>query len=85
MSAHAGNLRSVGYCERCMLETTIQSNMSYGSKVYKPGSLSVYRVTAKYKDVGKEIYQLEVPGNVKVPGEWTKLTSTKVCILLIGH
>ncbi|CAG8545247.1 8999_t:CDS:2, partial [Paraglomus occultum] len=35
-------------------------------------------VTAKYKDVGKEIYQLEVPGSVKVPGEWTKLTSTKV-------
>ncbi|KAG5437252.1 hypothetical protein PCANB_001045 [Pneumocystis canis] len=30
-----------------------------------------------FKDIGKEIYQLEVPKSIKVPSSWVKLSSTK--------
>ncbi|GBC01838.1 hypothetical protein RclHR1_04350014 [Rhizophagus clarus] len=30
-----------------------------------------------YKDIGKEIYQLEVPNNIKVPDDWKKLSRTQ--------
>ncbi|CAG8829104.1 28444_t:CDS:2, partial [Dentiscutata erythropus] len=30
-----------------------------------------------YKDVGKEIYQLEVPNSIKVPSDWKKLSRTQ--------
>ncbi|CAG8558122.1 14662_t:CDS:10 [Funneliformis caledonium] len=30
-----------------------------------------------YKDIGKEIYQLEVPNNIKVPHDWKKLSRTQ--------
>jgi DNA mismatch repair protein MSH6 len=30
-----------------------------------------------YKDIGKEIYQLEVPNSIKVPHDWKKLTRTQ--------
>ncbi|CAG8467250.1 7721_t:CDS:10 [Acaulospora colombiana] len=30
-----------------------------------------------YKDVGKEIYQLEVPNTIKVPDDWRKLSRTQ--------
>lgn len=30
-----------------------------------------------YKDIGKEIYQLEVPNNIKVPNDWKKLSCTR--------
>lgn len=32
---------------------------------------------ATFKDIGKEIYQVEVPSNVKVPGNWTKVSGTQ--------
>ncbi|CAG8445223.1 11757_t:CDS:10 [Ambispora leptoticha] len=32
---------------------------------------------AVYKDVGKEIYQIEIPIKVKVPDDWRKLSGTK--------
>ncbi|ORY03012.1 DNA mismatch repair protein Msh6 [Basidiobolus meristosporus CBS 931.73] len=31
----------------------------------------------EYKDLGKEIYQIEVPKNIKVPDNWIKLSQTK--------
>lgn len=30
-----------------------------------------------YKDIGKEIYQLEVPVKTKVPAEWTSMSKTQ--------
>ncbi|PKK75027.1 DNA mismatch repair protein Msh6 [Rhizophagus irregularis] len=30
-----------------------------------------------YKDIGKEIYQLEVPNGIKVPNDWKKLSCTR--------
>lgn len=34
------------------------------------------RVT--YKDIGKDIYQIEVPKAVKVPSDWIKMSNTAV-------
>lgn len=33
-----------------------------------------------YKDMGKEIYQMEVPKGVKVPNDWIQLSSTSVSV-----
>lgn len=30
-----------------------------------------------YKDIGKELYQLEVPNSINVPNNWIKLSGTK--------
>lgn len=38
-----------------------------------------------YKDLGKEIYQLEVPKGVRVPNEWMQLSKTAVSSCLNHH
>ncbi|KAI8987059.1 muts domain V-domain-containing protein [Pilobolus umbonatus] len=32
--------------------------------------------SVNYKDIGKDIYQLEIPKNIKVPDSWIKISST---------
>lgn len=35
-----------------------------------------------YKDLGKDIYQIEVPKGVSVPSDWIKLSNTAVSIYI---
>lgn len=34
--------------------------------------------TVVYRDLGKDLYQLEVPKGLKVPHDWLKLSNTSV-------
>lgn len=34
-----------------------------------------------YKDIGKEIYQIEAPKDFRAPKDWTRLSATGVSLL----